>query len=498
MQRAPTGESAYPQKTIAMTGVALGEALDLSRAGPPQIPGFRLKGERPLGSGAFGQVWEAEKTDDGRICAVKIFTRTGGLDWGRLEREVKILTRIDEHPHIVNLIHANLAHESWPFYAMYLLRGGSLEARIHPRDPEGRLIRNPLLIPIDKALLWFRQVADAMRFAHGKGILHCDLKPANVMLDDEGNVKLVDFGQSRLLKGDGGSLGTLDYMAPEQAIVASNEDAPPMPDVRWDIYSFGVLMYETLTRQLPRADGPDRPKVRADSDLREMLSDYRKYLGRTRLTPVRRYRPEVDEDLAAIVEKCLCVDPPGRYESFEALLADFDAREQHRPLAARAHDRVYLAKHFLKRRVWSAVFVLVIAGLILWYQSDRDWYQSDRDRARADLTLFRGVVARQTQQVARLSETLAAGGQTDLAWQTLEQAVADLESVAHHRAPNGSEERRALAQSCLDLRTALMQVKGNTAAPQFEPLDKRLRGIFKTIDASGELTGDAQFAALRG
>jgi hypothetical protein len=491
VQRASTGESSYPQKTIAMTGAALGEALDLSRAGPPQIPGFRLKGERPLGSGAFGQVWEAEKTDDGRICAVKIFTRTGGLDWGRLEREVKILTRIDEHPHIVNLIHANLAHESWPFYAMYLLRGGSLEARIHPRDPEGRLIRNPLLIPIDKALAWFRQVADAMRFAHGKGILHCDLKPANVMLDDEGNVKLVDFGQSRLLKGDGGSLGTLDYMAPEQAIVASNEDAPPTPDVRWDIYSFGVLMYETLTRQLPRADGPDRPTVRPDSDLREMLSDYRKYLGRTKLTPVRRYRPEVDEDLAAIVEKCLCVSPSERYESFEALLADFDAREQHRPVAARAHDRVYLAKHFLKRRVWSAVFVLVIAGLILWYQRDRD-------RAHDDLALFRGMAARQTAQLGDLCGTLAADGRAELVAPTIEQAVSDLEAAIKNRLPAGDEERRAIAQSCLDLHAALAHIKGENASEEQTRLHKRLSGVFKAVDVSGELAADSRFAALRG
>ncbi len=470
-----------------MSDAALGEALDLSRLGPPALPGFRILTERPLGSGAFGQVWEAEKTDDGRTCAVKIFTQTAGLDWGRLEREVKILTRIDDHPHIVNLFHANLSHETHPFYAMQLLRGGSLETRIHPRDPEGRIARNPLLVPIEKATTWFGQIADALRFAHGKGILHCDLKPANVMLDDEDHVKLVDFGQSRLLKSEGSSLGTLDYMAPEQAVMAGDGDEPPTPDVRWDIYSFGVLMYETLTRRLPRADGAQRPQVEPGADLREMLSDYRDYLRRTALTPVRVLRPDVDEDLAAIVEKCLAVEPGSRYDSFEAVLHDFEARDKGQPLIARSADRVYRYKHFVKRRVWSFVLVAVIAAWLLKYQRESN-------HAYRDLAAFRDATVSQSSRVADLAGALIVAGSPKEAVDGVTEEITLLGGLAQTR-PTRMAERLAIVESCQELAGLLDEPK--LPAADHSAIAAQLEQVLKLLNEDGWLNGNAQFEALR-
>ena len=87
----------------------------------------------------------------------------------------------------------------------------------------------------------FREIAVGLMHAHGKGIIHCDLKPANVLLDQDGHPRLADFGQSRLSHEQGAALGTLFYMAPEQA------DLRAVPNAQWDVYALGAIFYHMLT-----------------------------------------------------------------------------------------------------------------------------------------------------------------------------------------------------------------------------------------------------------
>ncbi|MEW6284174.1 MAG: serine/threonine-protein kinase, partial [Candidatus Eremiobacterota bacterium] len=212
---------------------------------------------------------------------------------------------------------------------MPLLRRGSL----------ARLGGTP---SVPEAVTWFRELAGALRFAHGKGVLHCDLKPSNILIDEEGHLRLVDFGQSRR-SGEASALGTLGYMPPEQAAPGS-ESPGSTPNVGWDLYALGATVYWLLTGQVPRLSARDQEELSG----RSSLSEYRQRLTANPLIPVRRLNPAVDGELAAILEACLELDPARRPESAGQVLLDLAARERHEPL--------------LCRRPWSAGYR---AGLLL-------------------------------------------------------------------------------------------------------------------------------------
>ena len=122
--------------------------------------------------------------------------------------------------------------------------GGTRHRRHWLPDVEGgsltaRLADQPL--PLEQSVRITREICSALVDAHGAGVLHCDLKPDNVLLDGQGSVRLCDFGQARMSHEHSPALGTLYYMAPEQA------DLESPPDARWDVYAVGVVLYEMLS-----------------------------------------------------------------------------------------------------------------------------------------------------------------------------------------------------------------------------------------------------------
>ncbi|OYV87065.1 MAG: hypothetical protein B7Z73_10680, partial [Planctomycetia bacterium 21-64-5] len=151
---------------------------------PLQVPGYRA--ERFLGAGAYGQVWVAVDTNTGRRVAIKFYLHRGGLDWAVLTREVERLALLFADRYVVQLIEVGWDSDP-PYFVMEYLDRGSLADRLNA---------GPL--PMHDAVDLFRDVAIGLVHAHGKGILHCDLKPANVLLDQDGHPRLADFGQSRL------------------------------------------------------------------------------------------------------------------------------------------------------------------------------------------------------------------------------------------------------------------------------------------------------------
>src|SRR6185503_8442142 len=128
---------------------------------------------------------------------------------------------------------------------------------------------------------------------------HCDLKPANVLLDQDRHPRLADFGQSRLANEMAPALGTLFYMAPEQA------DLKAAPDARWDVYSLGAVMYRMLTGQPPHRDESTASSVIGSGTLDAQLAAYRTLLESAAPPAEHRKTPGVDSRLAAIVSKCL-------------------------------------------------------------------------------------------------------------------------------------------------------------------------------------------------
>lgn len=317
---------------------------------PPEVPGYELT--RLLGQGAFGQVWGGVQVRTGQKVAIKVLKEAGGSSWGYFRHELERLRDVAEHPGIVTLIDADLI-ASPPYFVMPWLGRGSLANAPVPASPA-------------QAVDWFGQMAAALQFTHEKGILHCDLKPSNVLVDGEGRLRLVDFGQARL-HGERGAFGTFGYMAPEQA-----SEGASSPSLRWDIYSLGATIYCLLTGRCPRVSAEDLNSLRSLSDTPERLNSYRQALQQRPLVPVRELNPQVDSDLNALVESCLALDPARRPASAAEILQDLQRRAQGEPLLCRRPWTLGYRLGRVARRplvqVTMVMSVLLVTVLVSAYQ----------------------------------------------------------------------------------------------------------------------------------
>ncbi|MFZ1937441.1 MAG: protein kinase [Thermoguttaceae bacterium] len=281
--------------------------MSLQRGRPPtQAPGYEA--ERFLGVGAYGEVWVAVERNTGRRVAIKYYAHRGGLDWSLLSREVEKLAFLFADRYVVQLLGVGWDADP-PYYIMEYLEKGSLADRI----AQGK-------VPVDEAVSLLRDVATGLVHAHGKGVLHCDLKPANVLLDQDGKPRLADFGQSRLSTEQAPALGTMFYMAPEQA------DLEAVPDARWDVYALGALLYCMLTGGPPYRTGKTVDAFERTPDLNERLRHYRETIEQSPPPSAHRKVRGVDKMLAAIVDRCLAVDPERRYANVQEVLDALDAR----------------------------------------------------------------------------------------------------------------------------------------------------------------------------
>ncbi|MFQ5605819.1 MAG: serine/threonine-protein kinase, partial [bacterium] len=195
-----------------------------------------------LGEGGMGVVYKAEDTKLKRQVALK-FLPTNALQ-GQAEKE----RFLREAQAVAALNHANIAHiyaieehDGRMFIAMEFIEGKSLEEMV------GANGGSPL--PLDKAIDYANQIAAGLQAAHEKGIVHRDIKSANIMVTDKGQVKIMDFGLAKLtnrskMTVEGSTLGTAAYMSPEQA-------RGEALDKRSDIWSLGVVLYEMISGQMP-------------------------------------------------------------------------------------------------------------------------------------------------------------------------------------------------------------------------------------------------------
>jgi hypothetical protein len=285
--------------------------MSLQRAHPPtQVSGYEP--ERFLGGGAYGEVWVAIEKNTGRRVAIKFYAHRGGLDWSLLSREVEKLAFLFADRYVVQLIGVGWEADP-PYYIMEYLERGSLAERIQAGP-----------IPVAEAVELFRDVAIGLVHAHGKGVLHCDLKPANILLDQDQKPRLADFGQSRLSHEQAPALGTLFYMAPEQA------DLKAQPDARWDVYALGALLYCMLTGSPPHRTAEAAEQLEKAEDLDQRLAFYRRLIRHSPPPTAHRQIAGVDRVLAEIVDRCLAVDPARRYPNVQAVLAALDARNAQR------------------------------------------------------------------------------------------------------------------------------------------------------------------------
>ena len=279
---------------------------------PPSdsVPGYETR--QCLGEGAYGSVWLANEHSTGKQVAIKFYTHRRGLDWSLLNREVEKLAVLYTSRNIVGLIDVGWNSDP-PYYVMEYLEKGSLESY---------LADGPL--PPHEAVEIAKSVLQALVHAHGSGILHCDLKPANVLLDSDYQPRLCDFGQSRLSNEQNPALGTLFYMAPEQA------DLNAVPDARWDVYALGALLYHLLSGAPPYRDAEAENRLRAAENLEERLAIYREIVTTSTPPTHLRHTPGIDKRLADIVDRCLKADPERRYRNAQAVLDVLTLRDRYR------------------------------------------------------------------------------------------------------------------------------------------------------------------------
>jgi WD40 repeat protein len=288
-----------------------------------------------------------------------------------------------DHPNIVPIYEVG-EHQGQPFFSMKLVEGGSL--RGHGQSFDAR-----------RAAELLRCVAQAVEHAHQRGILHLDLKPANVLLDAQGQPHVTDFGLAKRL-GDGGWLtqshalaGTPGYMAPEQARGEGGELTTAT-----DVYGMGAILYELLT---------GRPPFRAET----MLGTIEQVL-RDEPVPPSRLRPGVPRDLEVICLKCLCKEPAGRYSSAGALAADLRRFLTGEPIAARRVGAWERGVKWLRRHpapaaltAVSALAVLALVGVVVGQS-----YNARLASTNAQLESAKSELTDTNKKLATASEALKA------------------------------------------------------------------------------------------
>ena len=282
--------------------------LSLQHLRPPaRVAGYEQ--EEFLGRGAFGEVWKAIDSNSGRAVAIKFYSRRGGLDWSHMTREVEKLQHLFSDRYVVQLFGVGWDSDP-PYYVMEYMPYGSLEDRLR---------QGP--IAVADAVLMVQETARGLVHAHDKGILHCDLKPSNIMLDQDDRPRLADFGQARLKHDRAPSLGTLFYMAPEQA------DLTATPDARWDVYALGTILYRMVTGKLPYLTDEAAASVSTQSSIDERLRLYRETLHNAPPPTLHRHVPGVDRALETIIDRCLAVDPKQRYRNVQSVLTALEMRQ---------------------------------------------------------------------------------------------------------------------------------------------------------------------------
>ena len=303
-----------------------------------------------IGRGGMGVIYRARQRHSRRIVAVKriLAHEVNSYDTlVRFRREAEAVASLD-HPNILPIYEVSESEEGLPFFSMKYATGGSLRAaaptlRAKPRE----------------CVRLMAKVARAIAYAHGKGILHRDLQPGNILLDENGEPMVSDFGLAKWLDQNSDltrtlqTLGTPGYIAPEQAEC-------PAADLTCaaDIYSLGAILFYLLAGRPPFVGA-------------NVLCVIHQAAG----TPAPRLRslaPSLHRDLETIVARCLQPDPNTRYQSAEALAEDLERWLRHEPIRARRVGVFTRGRKWVRRNptttvlVASLVALAAVAGGMLW------------------------------------------------------------------------------------------------------------------------------------
>jgi TolB-like protein/predicted Ser/Thr protein kinase len=290
------GKCAEPLKStedIFMTKTLI-TPVEVMQKGSPIAGRYQILEE--LGRGGMGVVYKAEDTKLKRTVALKFLppelTHIPDVK-ERFMREAQAAAALD-HPNICTVYEFDEAEEK-TYISMAYIEGQSLKKKIKS-DP----------LELEEALRIATQVAEGMQIAHKKGIIHRDIKSANIMVTEDNQAKIMDFGLARmtgttLLTQEGAAMGTIAYMSPEQA-------RGKEVDHRTDIWSFGVVLYEMLTGELPFKGEHEQAVVYS--------------IRKDKPKPITEVNTEIPQSIEQVVEKALEKDADKRYQQVDELLDD--------------------------------------------------------------------------------------------------------------------------------------------------------------------------------
>ena len=302
-----------------------------------------------IARGGMGVIYRAREPHSGRVVALKcILAYQGDSDQAlaRFRREAETAARLD-HPNIVPIYCVGETADGSPFFTMKYAPNGSLAQASGSLRPEPR-----------QSVLLMAKVAQAVQYAHERGVLHRDLKPGNILLDGRGEPLISDFGLARCeeiashLTRSLTSFGTPGYIAPEQADGPAAQLTPAA-----DIYSLGAILFELLAGRLP---------FPGDNVLGVLKQSAEKSAPK-----LRTLAPHLDRDLETICARCLECDPSLRYRSAGSLAQDLLSWLEDRPIAARPVGLWHRSRRWVRsNRRLAAVLVafVVLAGVSVGWQ----------------------------------------------------------------------------------------------------------------------------------
>jgi len=303
-----------------------------------------------IGRGGMGVIYRARQQHSRRIVAVKRIRAhqvNSHETLVRFRREAEAVASLD-HPNILPIYEVSESEEGLPFFSMKYATGGSLRAAAPPLRTTHR-----------ECVRVMAKVARGIAYAHGKGVLHRDLQPGNILLDGNGEPMVSDFGLAKWLDQNSDltrtleTLGTPGYIAPEQAECAATDLTSAA-----DIYSLGAILFYLLSGRPPFV-GPNVLSV----------------IHQAAATPAPRLRslvPSLDRDLETIVARCLERDPTARYRSAGALAEDLEHWLRHKPIRARrtgvfAHGRKWLRRNPTTAVLAASLVALgAVVGVMFW------------------------------------------------------------------------------------------------------------------------------------
>lgn len=316
-----------------------------------QLTGQRLVhfliGE-PIGVGGSGAVFRAMDESLDRPVAIKVLAADLAANpefLRRFQLEARAAARLD-HENIARAYYSG-ADRGWHFIAFEFVEGVTLKEMIGRRGA----------LPVSETIRYLQQLAQALEHAGSRGIVHRDVKPSNVIITPDGHAKLVDMGLARLdgpadgMTRTGATLGTFDYISPEQAL------EPRSADSRSDLYSLGCTIYHALTGRSPTPEGTAARKLAHHQNEHP--------------TDPRDFNPEISDALVRVLERMMAKDPARRYASPNDLLqalTEFSGKESANRLVPAVRAKQYLAWRPLS--VIAASVVALVVAMESWRRSN--------------------------------------------------------------------------------------------------------------------------------